>query len=289
MTPDIQAFYDPATHTITYLVSDPATKRAAIIDPVLDYDPKTARIHTTSADKVLAHAAVHGLTVGYVLETHAHADHLTAAHHIREATGATVVIGKHIDEVQKIFGPLFNPDGGEPDVTVFDHLVEDGDHLPLGDLVISVMHTPGHTAADVTYLIENAAFVGDTIFMPDYGTARTDFPGGDARTLFRSIQKILALPPETRLFTGHDYRPDGGRTEPAWESTVAEQRVKNIHVHHGVYEAEFVQMRRDRDASLEAPVLILPSLQVNIRAGELPPAAANGKIYLQLPVNVLGG
>ncbi len=288
MTPDIHAFYDPTTHTITYLVADPDTKRAAIIDPVLDYDPKTARISTHSVDSVLALAAVHGLTIGYVLETHAHADHLTAAHHIREATGATIVIGKHIGEVQKIFGPLFNPGGDEPGPGVFDHLVEDGDQLTLGKLAIQVIHTPGHTAADVTYLIEDAAFVGDTLFMPDYGTARTDFPGGDAKTLFRSIRRILDLPPETRLFTGHDYRPDGGRTEPAWESTVAEQRVKNIHIHHGVHEAEFVAMRQARDASLEPPVLILPSLQVNIRAGQLPPAAANGKIYLQLPVNVLG-
>ena len=287
MSPDIQAFYDEATHTITYLVSDPATRRAAIIDPVLDYDPNTARIHTTSADKVLAHAGVHGLTVGYVLETHAHADHLTAAHHIREATGASVVIGAEIGQVQKIFGPLFNPDGGAPDVTVFDRLVKDGDRLPLGHLDIEVIHTPGHTAADVTYVIGDCAFVGDTVFMPDYGTARTDFPGGDAKTLFRSIKRILALPPETRVFTGHDYMPEG-RTAPAWESTVAEQRTKNIHVHDGIHEADFVLARRNRDASLAAPVLILPSLQVNIRAGELPPADANGKVYLRLPVNVLG-
>jgi len=288
MNPDIKAFYDPATHTITYLVSDPATKRAAIIDPVLDYDSSSARITTQGVDDILALAAVEGLTIGYVLETHAHADHLTAAHHIREATGAHIVIGAHIVAVQQIFGPLFNPDGGAPDATVFDRLVAEGDVLALGHLDMHVMHTPGHTPACVTYLIGDAAFVGDTVFMPDYGTARTDFPGGDATSLYRSIRRILDLPPETRIFTGHDYMPEG-RTRAAWESTVAEQRAKNIHVHDGVSEAEFVAMRRARDSTLAPPVLILPSLQVNIRAGELPPASANGKIYLRLPVNVLGG
>ena len=287
MNPDIQAFFDEATNTITYLVSDPETRRAAIIDPVLDFDPKSGKLTSKSADRVLAAAAVKGLKIEWVLETHAHADHLTAAHHIRETTGAKVVIGAKIAEVQKIFGPIFDPTGHIPEPTVFNWLVAEGDRLPLGELSIDVIHTPGHTPADVTYLIGDAAFVGDTVFQPDYGTARADFPGGDAATLYRSIQKIFALPPKTRVFTGHDYLP-AGRAKPAWESTVSEQKASNVHVHEGVSEEEFVAMRHARDATLEAPVLILPSLQVNIHAGELPRPAANGRVYLNIPLNALG-
>lgn len=287
MTLNVQGFFDEATNTISYLVSDPATQIAAIIDPVLDYEPNAGRLGAASADHLIAEVARQGLNLKYVLETHAHADHLTAAHHIRDLTGAKVVIGAHIEEVQKLFGPVFDPNGGTPQPAVFDQLLREGDHLPLGELEISVIHTPGHTPACVTYLIDGAAFVGDTLFMPDYGTARADFPGGDARTLYRSIQKILALPDKTRIFVGHDYLPEG-RTEPAWETTVGEQRDKNIHVGGGVSEDQFVAMREKRDKTLGAPRLILPSLQVNIQAGELPPRSSNGQVYFRIPINALG-
>ena len=287
MRADIEAFYDEATHTITYLVCDPATGQAAVIDPVMDYEPKAARLTTASADRLLARISDKGLTLAWILETHAHADHLTAADYLRRQTGAPVAVGDRIVEVQQRFGPLFDPEGGAPGPGVFDRLLDDGAMLPLGDLVISALHTPGHTPACVTYLIDGAAFVGDTLFMPDYGTARADFPGGSAVTLYRSIRRILDLPPETRLFTGHDYRPPG-RDEPAWESSVSEQWSHNVQVHAGVSEAEFVIAREARDRTLEPPVLILPSLQVNIRAGKLPDPAANGRTYLTLPVNTLG-
>ncbi|NBB13864.1 MBL fold metallo-hydrolase [Caulobacter sp. SLTY] len=282
--PSIQAFFDPATHTVTYLIHDPATGKAAVIDPVLDFDPKAARLSTGSVDAVLAAVEAQGLDLLYVLETHAHADHLSAADHIRRLTGAKVVIGAEIRQVQKGFGALFEADDVSPDGAAFDHLIEEGQTLPLGTLTIGVMHTPGHTPACVTYRIADAAFVGDTLFMPDYGTARADFPGGDAATLYRSIQRILALPPETRLFVGHDYLPEGRETF-AWETTVAQERAANRHVHDGVTEAQFVTMREARDATLDAPVLILPSLQVNIRAGALPPASERGRVFLRLPVN----
>jgi glyoxylase-like metal-dependent hydrolase (beta-lactamase superfamily II) len=285
MQPRIQAFFDPATSTASYLVSDPATGTAAIVDPVLDFEPKAARLSTASADAVLAAVAAQGLTLAYVLETHAHADHLSAADYIRRETGAKVVIGARITEVQKAFIPLFEAEDVRADGRVFDTLVEDGAALPLGELSIGVLHTPGHTPACVTYRIGDAAFVGDTLFMPDYGTARADFPGGDAATLYRSIRKILALPPETRLFVGHDYLPPG-RDEVRWETTVAEERARNIHVHDGVDEAGFVAMRQARDATLAAPTLILPSLQVNIRAGALPPPTAGGHVFLRLPVTL---
>lgn len=284
--PVVQAWFDAATHTVSYLVHDPATRDAAIIDPVLDFTPNNSRIATTSADAILAAANEQGLTIRWLLETHAHADHLSAAHHLREQTGAPVVIGRHITDVQHIFAPLFEADDVTPDGSQFDHLVEDGDSLPLGNLTIAVLHTPGHTPACVTYVIGDAAFVGDTLFMPDYGTARADFPGGSAETLYRSTRRILSLPAETRIFVGHDYLP-AGRSAFVWETSVAEQRAGNIHVHDGVSEAEFVAMRTARDATLSAPQLILPSLQVNIRAGAMPPATPEGHVYLRLPVNAI--
>ena len=283
MTPHVQTFFDKATSTATHLVSDPATGVAAIIDPVLDFEPKAARLSTASADAVLAAVRDQGLTLAYVLETHAHADHLSAADYIRRQTGAAVVIGAQITEVQKAFIPRFEADDVTEDGRVFDRLLAEGDVLPFGELEIGVLHTPGHTPACVTYLIGDAAFVGDTLFMPDYGTARADFPGGDAATLYRSTRKILALPGDTRIFVGHDYLP-AGREDFRWETTVAQQRAGNIHVRDGVDEAAFVALREERDATLAAPTLILPSLQVNIRAGALPPASPAGNVFLRLPV-----
>lgn len=286
MIPAVQAFFDPATSTVTYLVHDPATRAAAIIDPVLDFDAASGRTATHSADAILTAAADQGLTVQWLLETHAHADHLSAAHHLREKTGADVVIGQHITTVQSFFAALFEADDVTPDGSQFERLVGEGDVLPLGELLIGVLHTPGHTPACVTYLIGDAAFVGDTLFMPDYGTARADFPGGDAGQLYRSTRRILALPAQTRIFVGHDYLP-AGRSEYVWETTVAAQLADNIHVHEGVSEADFVAMRSARDATLPAPRLILPSLQVNIRAGAMPPPSPGGHTYLKLPVNAL--
>ena len=286
MHPSVQAFFDHATNTVSYIVYDPATKKAAIIDPVLDFTPRNGRIATTSADALLKAAAGQGLDIIYVLETHAHADHLSAAHHLREVTGAPVVIGAQITQVQTIFGALFEADDVTHDGAAFDRLVQDGDSLPLGNLSINVLHTPGHTPACVTYVIGDAAFVGDTMFMPDYGTARADFPGGSAHALYGSIRKILDLPPETRIFVGHDYLPKG-RSEYVWETTVADQRAHNVQMHDGISEAEFIAMRTARDKTLEAPQLILPALQVNIRAGALPPASPGGHVYLRLPINAL--
>lgn len=285
MTPEVQAFFDKATSTATYLVVDPATGTAAVIDPVLDFEPAAARLSTTSADAVLAAVQAQGLRLAYVLETHAHADHLSAADYIRRRSGAEVVIGARITQVQKVFIPLFEADDVRPDGKAFDRLLEGGDELALGELAVRVLHTPGHTPACVTYLIGDAAFVGDTLFMPDYGTARADFPGGDAATLYRSIQKILALPPQTRVFVGHDYLPEG-RDTFRWETTVADQRAHNVHVRAGVGEAQFVAMRQARDATLAPPTLILPSLQVNIRGGALPPASSRGRVFLKLPVTI---
>lgn len=286
MNPSVQAFFDHATNTVSYIVHDPATKKAAIIDPVLDFTQRNGRIATTSADTMLAAATAQGLEISYLLETHAHADHLSAAHHLRELTGAPVVIGAEITQVQHIFGTLFEAVDVIPDGSAFNQLVREGDRLLLGELMIEVLHTPGHTPACVTYVIGDAAFVGDTLFMPDYGTARADFPGGDAQTLYNSTRRILDLPPDTRIFVGHDYLP-AGRSEFAWESSVAAQRAGNIHVHEGISGNEFVAMRTARDKTLEAPQLILPSLQVNIRAGALPPASPGGHVYLRLPVNAL--
>ncbi len=283
---DIQAFFDPNTATVTYLVADPVSGEAALIDPVLDFEPKAARLSTHSADAVLAAASARGLRIVWVLETHAHADHLSAADYVRRKTGAKVGAGARIAEVQHAFGPLFNAKDLNA-AHAFDALFDDGATFKIGALEARVLFTPGHTPACVTYLVDDAAFVGDTMFMPDYGTARADFPGGDAGALYRSIRRILDLPSTTRIFVGHDYLP-AGRTEPAWESSVAAQRAHNVHVRDGVDEDAFVTMRRARDATLAPPVLILPSLQVNIRAGALPPPEDDGQIYLKLPINRLG-
>jgi glyoxylase-like metal-dependent hydrolase (beta-lactamase superfamily II) len=284
---NLKAFFDTSTNTVTYLVWDPATRAAAIIDPVLDFDPNAARLGTASADAVIDAAAAERLRIDWILDTHAHADHLSGADYLRRRTGAKLGIGTHITKVQKAFVPLFGVTADTPDARVFDVLLNEGDTLPLGNLKIGVLHTPGHTPACVTYLIDDMAFVGDTLFMPDYGTARADFPGGDAATLYQSIRKILALPPQTRIFVGHDYLPQSRNTF-IWETTVAEERARNVHVHDGITEDDFVEMREARDRTLAAPRLILPSLQVNIRAGALPPAEADGQVYLKLPVNRLG-
>ena len=285
--PTVEGFFDAATHTLTYLVADLATGTAAVIDPVLDFDPASGRTSTASLEQVLARVAERGLTLERVLETHAHADHLTGADEIRRRTGAPIGIGSRITEVQKVFGTLFEAHDVSADGVVFDSLYADGARFTLGSLPVEVLHTPGHTPACVSYVIGDAAFVGDTLFMPDYGTARTDFPGGDAATLFASIRKLLALPGETRVFVGHDYLPGHGRHIFAWETTITAERAENIHVHDGVDEATFVAMRQTRDATLGAPALILPSLQVNIRAGALPPMDADGRRYLKTPLNVL--
>lgn len=286
MQPSVQAFFDNATNTVSYIVHDPVTKKAAIIDPVLDFTPRNGRVTTASSDALLSAVNAQGLEIIYLLETHAHADHLSAAHHLRDVTGAPVVIGDHITQVQTIFATLFEADDVIPDGSQFDRLVAEGDSLPLGSLQIEVLHTPGHTPACLTYVIGDAAFVGDTLFMPDYGTARVDFPGGNAETLYKSIRKILSLPPETRIFVGHDYLPSG-RTDYRWETSVAAQRATNIHAHDGISESEFVEMRTARDKTLEAPLLILPSLQVNIRAGAMPPASPGGHVYFRIPVNAI--
>ncbi len=286
--PGIQAFFDPATSTASFLVWDKATKAAAVIDAPLDFDAATGKLSSASADAMLAKAEELGLRIGWALETHAHADHLSAAHYIREKTGARIGIGARITEVQGTFRPMFGTDGREADASVFDALFADGETFRIGELEARVMHTPGHTPACVTYLIDDAAFVGDTLFMPDYGTARADFPGGDAATLYRSIRRILALPPETRIFVGHDYLP-AGRDTPAWETTVADERRSNVHARDGVSEEDFVKLRTARDRSLAAPKLILPSLQVNIRGGALPKPEADGRTYLRTPIQKVEG
>ena len=281
----IEAFFDEPTFTVTYLVADPATGEAAVIDPVLDYDHNGGSVDARSAEKVLAAAADRGWTITWALETHAHADHLSAAPYIKAKTGARIGIGEHIVDVQRIFRPVFNATDLKTDGSDFDHLFKDGEIFSIGQLQASVMHVPGHTPADIAYRIGDAVFVGDTLFMPDYGTARTDFPGGDARQLYRSIRKLLSLPPQTRLFMCHDYKAPG-RDEYAWETTVEAERKGNKHIHDGVGEDDFVAMRTARDAKLDAPRLLLPSIQVNIRAGKFPPAETNGVRYLMIPVKV---
>ena len=283
--PAIQAFFDEPTNTVSYLVSDPVTRRAAVIDPVLDYDHRTGKASAKSADAILEAAAAGNLSIEWVLETHAHADHLSGAPYVKLKTGAKVGIGEHIREVQKIFRPVFNATDVSGDGSEFDHLFKDGERFRLGSLEIEVLHVPGHTPADIAYKVGDAVFVGDTLFMPDYGTARADFPGGNAATLYRSIRRLLSLPPETRLFMCHDYKAPG-RDHYAWETTVGEQRARNAHVKDGVDEGTFVAMREARDAKLQAPLLLLPSIQVNIRAGKLPPAEANGVHYLKIPVKL---
>jgi len=281
--PIIQAFFDEPTNTVSYLVADRATRKAAVIDPVLDYDYSSSEVDTRSVAAILRAADAQDLQVVWVLETHAHADHLSGAPYIKGKTGAKIGIGEHIKDVQQIFRPIFNAADLKADGSDFDHLFADGEQFAIGELVGEVIYTPGHTPADVTYKIGDAAFVGDTLFMPDFGTARADFPGGDAHKLYRSIRRLLALPPETRLFMCHDYKAPG-RDTFAWETTVGEERARNIHVKDGVSEAEFVAMRHARDATLAAPRLLLPSIQINIRAGRFPPAAANGVHYLAIPV-----
>jgi glyoxylase-like metal-dependent hydrolase (beta-lactamase superfamily II) len=285
--PDVKAFFDEPTNTVSYVVSDPGTRRAAIIDSVLDYDPKSGRTSKHGADAIIAYVSEAELKVDWILETHVHADHLSAAPYLKGALGGRMAIGAHITTVQNVFGKIFNA-GTEfqRDGRQFDHLFEDGDTFEVGSIPAKVIHTPGHTPADLTYVIGDAAFVGDTLFMPDYGTARCDFPGGSAQTLYRSIQKLFALPDETRIFLCHDYKAEG-RDHYAWETTVGEQKRANIHVHEGVSEAEFVKMRTERDATLSMPTLILPSVQVNMRAGEMPPAENNGVRYLKIPLDTL--
>ena len=286
--PAIRAFFDEATNTFSYLVADPATRRAAIIDPVLDYDPKSGEVDIGSVEAVLAAAREAGLTIEWSLETHAHADHLSGSPYVKAKTGAKIGIGENIKEVQRIFRPVFNATDLKTDGSDFDHLFKDGERFKIGGLEAEVIYTPGHTPACVSYKIADAVFVGDTLFMPDYGTARADFPGGDAHKLYRSIRRLLSLPPQTRLFMCHDYKAPG-RDSYAYETTVAEQRARNVHVHEGVGEDEFVAMRNARDATLSAPTLLLPSIQVNIRAGRFPPAEVNGVRYLKIPVKFKAG
>ncbi|OYU44459.1 MAG: MBL fold metallo-hydrolase [Burkholderiales bacterium PBB4] len=283
--PKIHSAFDPATFTVTHIVSDPSTGRAAVIDSVLDYDPKSGRTSHHSADKVIAYVQQQDLVVDWLLETHAHADHLSAAPYLKDKLGGRVAIGRHIRDVQAVFKKVFNSPDLDTNGSDFDHLFDDGEVFKIGTLDMSVLHTPGHTPACVTYVCDKDAFVGDTLFMPDYGSARCDFPGGNAATLYQSVKKILGLDPATRLHMCHDYPPNG--RDPMWVSTVAEQRQSNIHVHDGVSESEFVQMRNTRDKTLAMPVLILPSVQVNVRAGKLPPLEDNGVSYLKIPINLL--
>lgn len=287
MQPHVEVFFDPATFTYSYVVTDPTSKRCAIIDSVLDYDPAAGRTSYASADRLIAYVREQHLHVDWLLETHVHADHLSAAPYLKRELGGQLAIGENITVVQNTFGKLFNA-GTEfaTDGRQFDHLFKDGDTFQIGSLEARVIHTPGHTPACMTYLIGDAGFVGDTLFMPDYGTARCDFPGGDARTLFQSIHRLFSLPDDTRLFMCHDYKAPG-RDDFRFQTTVAEQRAHNVHVHEGIGEAEFVAMRSARDATLGMPMLILPSVQVNMRAGQLPPAEANGTRYLKIPLDVL--
>lgn len=287
--PHIHAWFDAPTNTVTYLVADPETKRAAVIDPVFDYDHKSGKADVTSVEAVLTKAGEEGYAIDWVLETHVHADHLSGAPYIKLKTGAKVAIGENIREVQQIFRPIFNAMDVSGSGAEFDRLVKEGDTIAIGNLACEVIATPGHTPACVSFRIGNAVFVGDTMFMPDYGTARADFPGGDARTLYRSIRRLLALPRETRLFMCHDYLPKEGRTSFAWETTVGEELDRNIHVNGTVSEDDFVAMRTARDKTLSAPALLLPSIQINMRAGKLPPADSNGIHYIKVPVSLPQG
>tara|TARA_R110001592_G_scaffold37188_2_gene124215 strand:+ start:459 stop:1322 length:864 start_codon:yes stop_codon:yes gene_type:complete len=287
MQPHVEPFFDSATFTYSYVVSDPATKRCAIIDSVLDYDPAAGRTSFTSADRLITYVREQELEVDWLLETHVHADHLSAALYLKSELGGQLAIGENITIVQQTFGKLFNAGAAfATDGRQFDHLFKDGDTFQIGNIEACAVHTPGHTPACMTYLIGNAGFVGDTLFMPDYGTARCDFPGGDARVLFQSIRKLFALPDATQLFMCHDYKAPG-REDFRYQTTVAEERAHNVHVHEGVGESEFVAMRSGRDATLGMPTLILPSVQINMRAGQLPPAEENGTRYLKIPLDVL--
>lgn len=283
----ISSFFDEATFTVTHVLSDPATGKAAIIDSVLDFDPASGRTSTTSSDAVIAYVREQGLEVEWLLETHAHADHLSAAPYLQEQLGGKLAIGRHILTVQNVFGKIFNEgtrfarDGSQ-----FDHLFDEGDRFSVGSIPAIALHVPGHTPADMAYVIGDAVFVGDTLFMPDYGTARADFPGGDARVLYRSVRRLLSLPEASRLFLCHDYKAPG-RDTYAWETTVAQQRRANVHIHDAVSEDEFAAMREARDATLDMPRLILPSIQVNMRGGHFPEPEENGVSYLKLPLNRL--
>jgi glyoxylase-like metal-dependent hydrolase (beta-lactamase superfamily II) len=284
--PIVKAFFDQGTWTFTYVVYEKPNTPCVVIDSVLNYDPKSGRTKTKSADEVIAFVKEQGLTVNWILETHAHADHLSAAPYLQKHLGGKIAIGSHIQDVQKVFKGIFNLESEFPtNGSQFDYLIEEGQDIYAGNLTIHPLFVPGHTPACMAYAIGDAIFVGDTIFMPDVGTARCDFPGGNAKTLYQSVQKILSYPDDTRLFMCHDYPPTDRPI--AYETTVGEEKLKNIHVHQGVTEAQFVEMRNQRDQTLEMPVLILPSIQVNIRAGHPPPAEANGKTYLKIPFNVL--
>lgn len=281
--PVVTGFYEEETNSIAYVAADPATRRCALIDPVLNFDRACRGTHTGFADRMAAFVREEGLQVEWILDTHPHADHFSAAPYLKEVVGAPMAIGEHIVTVQKIWKEVYDLPDFPADGSQWDHLFKDGERFPVGEIEGEVLFSPGHTAASVTYVIGDAAFVHDTVFVPDSGTARADFPGGDARALWRSIRRVLALPPQTRLFTGHDYQP-GGR-KPQWESTVAEQRQRNIHVHDGVSEDEFVRAREARDRTLPFPGLLLDALQVNIRGGRLPEPEANGVSYLKVPLN----
>lgn len=286
MKPVVQGFFDPATWTVTYVVYEKPGSACAIIDSVLDYDPKSGRTKTDSADRVIAFVKAENLAVHWILETHAHADHLSAAPYLRKHLGGKIAIGGNITAVQGVFKKIFNLEPEfQLDGSQFDYLIQDGVPFPIGNLTAEAMSVPGHTPACMAYKVGNAVFVGDTLFMPDVGTARCDFPGGDAHALYRSVRKLLDLPPETRMFMCHDYPPEG--RDVRFETTVGEQKAHNIHIHDGVFEDEFVAMRTKRDATLDMPTLILPSVQVNIRAGQMPPADDNGVSYLKIPVNML--
>ncbi len=286
MKPLIHGIFDPATWTVTYVVYDQAGGTCAIIDSVLDYDPKSGRTSTASADQVIAFVKAQQLSVTWILETHAHADHLTAAPYLKAHLGGQTAIGHHITAVQRVFKGVFNLEGSfQVDGAQFDHLLQEDETFAIGQLNAKALYVPGHTPACVAYQVGDAVFVGDTLFMPDVGSARCDFPGGDAKILYASARKILSLPAETRLFMCHDYPPEG--RDVKFETTVAEQRAHNIHLHDGIDEAEFVRMRTERDATLAMPVLILPAVQINIRAGEFPPKDDNGVSYLKIPLNAL--
>jgi glyoxylase-like metal-dependent hydrolase (beta-lactamase superfamily II) len=286
-TPDVKGFFDPETYTISYVVTDPDTKKCAIIDSLLDYDAASGRTHTASADQLIANVRERGLECEWVIDTHLHADHLTAAPYIRSQIGGKTAIGDQISAVQKVFGSIFNAEQSfHTDGSQFDHLFSDGESYSVGNIEAKAIHTPGHTPACMSHLIGDALFVGDTIFMPDFGTARCDFPGGDAGTLFDSIQKLFALPDETRMFLCHDYKAPG-RDDYVWETTVGEQKRSNIHVKTGTSREAFIEMRTSRDATLDMPKLILPSVQINMRAGEMPPPEDDGKRYMKIPINAL--
>ena len=287
LAPQVTAFFDEPTFTVTYVVSDPVSKRAAIIDSVWNFDHASGRTSLISADAIVAHVKAEGLQIDWILETHAHADHLSAAPYLQQRLGGKLAIGRQIVTVQDVFGKIFN-EGTEfaRDGSQFDCLLDDGDALMIGDIPLIALHVPGHTPADMAYVVGDALFTGDTLFMPDYGSARCDFPGGDAHHLYRSVRRLMQLPDATRVFLCHDYKAQG-RDEFVWETTMLAERTANVHIHEGVSEDQFVAMRTERDATLSLPKLILPALQVNIRAGHLPPAEDNGVRYLKLPLNLL--